>query len=1042
MRNLLSSTVRKLISFLLAAALVIGNFNFCCAAAGSEEENFKRTSLLLNSNTADKTSINAYLYKSTYFITIDDLCLLTRSSQTVNGDLISVVQGFWSVTFDVQNQLFYDGWQSVSVTILKISNEEYAIPALLFLNYFKAFAFIENDVLYCRMREFTAWEALDVDFNNSLVDIYELYGGENKVEFSLAKDIIIDFIMGNASSADSYLQDAFCCALGVNLNDYDAIRQYKELSQNNLYSDIHSKSGEEFISDLETSLPASAEATQWYIDYYFGLFEKSAVNNAWNALESGQHVEVENYTRKFYDAFEEKNRTSDVAEAYFKSADFLMLFVSAAYDTSLQMKYVDATDNLIYDVMGNENLNYLGLSADDNEWFIVANEYNNVLNIGTKELESKALEYLTDEVLWNQLIGTNISSAAGISEGEWGLSLSIGRLFTKSFPLTKSTLEAFEADRQALYLSEMQQNVYWVVYNTLLNLQDNRSDLALYAKYIKALELYCRVSIAMYEKLIAMVRSLGSNPDYWSRIFQPRIDKLVIYLYRLTCIQDDSIDECLPNDISDFTLPQEAGVPYVIKYKVLNGNLEHMGTLENRFDENGILVSSISHGLDDEVQGSSMFSYEYNNKGICIRQIETTTTKDGISKTTRIYDDFGNLISFLSENDLSSQDNSTTFLFAYTNDCYGELSTNERRIFSYDQNGYAVGYTLVSIDSGKEIGKCKLTYSNDNLVANYEVVSNSSEISYLGKIEFNRERKVVSYSYYTNDGKETFSTKNEYNENGVLKYSCIESDTTHETFYNYDDSGKLFEMTSKTTVSPDMDPIIVHYIVVDSVPQPEEEYSGLVTDAYSKTITLDNGDCNFAIPRINLAGDGIESINDKIWEDIYVGVVEKNLKESSYLGGEYLKYDWTVNGDILSILIESRPMPIYWFDYYVYNVSISKSDELSTEDILSFCGLKLSEYTELVRKALYSNGYNDVSMMIKSNSDKSTIMYANEILSKTISDENVNSVKPFLNQNGHLCIVGLVYTPFDAGAYYHVIDLEDFDVSPEYPNLFSEEAGQ
>lgn len=552
MRIRINYNLKRLISICTVLALLFSTIDILRITAHAAENNFEEVTLSLNSSVVDDSSIDLYLYDSVYYISIDDLCSLTRCSQTFDRNIISVKQGFWSASFDVASQTFDDGYQTVDTSILKVSEDTYAVPALMFMSYYKAIAFIENDTLYCRMPEYTAWEALDVDYGNSLVDIYELYGGEGNVTLSLTLDIIMDFIMGDMSTSDDYLSDAFLTALKVDLYGYSSVQEYKETSQNDLYSDLHSDEGSDFVEALEDTLSITAEPTEWYIQSYYNAIEKSFVSLAYDAYDAGQHADVTHYGEKFYEAFTEKNKTSEAAEKYFDSMDYVMLFVSAAVETAQEMKYVNATNNLVYNVMGQENLNYLGISANDNDWFTVANRYQNVLGVATTQLEAEAMQLFTDKLCWETLIGTGVSSAAGISGGAWSFSLNFARLFVENFPLTSSSVEAFKADRRALYLSELQQNVYWVAYNTLLNMQDQWDNTENYAKYIQALQLYCRTSIAMYENLIAMVDEFGQNRDYWSALFQERIDMLAVSLYQLTTIQDDGVNNCLPLDMSTF----------------------------------------------------------------------------------------------------------------------------------------------------------------------------------------------------------------------------------------------------------------------------------------------------------------------------------------------------------------------------------------------------------------------------------------------------------------------------------------------------------
>lgn len=236
---------------------------------------------------------------------------------------------------------------------------------------------------------------------------------------------------------------------------------------------------------------------------------------------------------------------------------YLMLFIKAAANTATQMKYTEAANNLIYDVMGQENVDYLGLSVEDNDWFAAANNYGNMLNVAGTEIEAEAMRFCTDKVFWEKLVGTGVSSAAGISGGVWTLSLEAARFLTALFPLTGSLVDAYEAERRALLLSDVQQCVYMVADATKQRISIQRTDTELYSKYIQAQQMYCRTSIAMYENLITMVNEFGQDKEYWTSFFQARIDKLAVSLYQLTTIQGDGVNKCLPMELESFVLQSE-----------------------------------------------------------------------------------------------------------------------------------------------------------------------------------------------------------------------------------------------------------------------------------------------------------------------------------------------------------------------------------------------------------------------------------------------------------------------------------------------------
>lgn len=604
--------LRRLVSVCLLVCLCFSMLGQSTFEVHAEEKDFKKVTFSLDSNVVEKSSIDLYLYEDVYYIAIDDLCSLTRCSQSKENEIISIRQGFWSTKFDIGNQTFDDEYQKVDTTILEIEENKYAVPAVMFLNYFKATAYTKGDKLYCKMPEFTAWEALDVNYEDTLIDIYELYGGEGNVAFSLTLDIIMDFITGDMANSEKYLSDAFVEALEVTVNDRDSVKEYKESIIQNLYSELHSDEIDDFLESLQDRLSISAEPVEWYIESHYNSLEKSFVRLAYDAHEAGNYDEVKNYGKKFYDAFAEKNRVSKGAEKFFNNMDYLMVFISAAAETANEMKYTDATNNLVYNVMGQENLQYLGISADDDLWFTVADKYQSVLGTGIKQLESKLTNFFTDKLFWENATGAIVSNSAGISLGSWTLSLNASRFIAKNInPITRGIIEGFEADRRGLYLSELQQKVYWVLSNTVKKFEGQLDNKDVYAKYIEAEQLYCRTSVAMYENLIKMVKHFGENPDYWTDYFQERIDMLAISLYQLTSIQDDGVINCLPLDLSTFTVKNRTSTEVKLKYEMqketiefhlLDGTLYYSNTIEYPyFSGNSAIESTLNQRYADMI---------------------------------------------------------------------------------------------------------------------------------------------------------------------------------------------------------------------------------------------------------------------------------------------------------------------------------------------------------------------------------------------------------------------------------------------------------
>ena len=207
----------------------------------------------------------------------------------------------------------------------------------------------------------------------------------------------------------------------------------------------------------------------------------------------------------------------------------------------------------------------------------------------------------------------------------------------------------------------------------------------------------------------------------------------------------------------------------------------------------------------------------------------------------------------------------------------------------------------------------------------------------------------------------------------------------------------------------------------------------LVTDAYVETIVGEYGECRFAIPQINIAGETAESINKEIWDELYVGVLEEIRAKRPYFGGEYIKYEWAVNGSILSLWIESQPAwDLDWLDYYVYNVDIFTGTFLSNEDVIIAAGFTPEEYYEKAKQVLGSKYWSNWERDNEQFYDKYFVEMFNQQLRNTVSDENVHETTPFFNSDGQLCFLAQIYSMAGADSYWGIHNIENFEFLPYY----------
>lgn len=483
--------------------------------AQTENNTGEKYYLDLNSNTMKRDKILLHEYDGTIYIIINDLCSLTRSTSTFEKDVFTVTQGFWSVTFDYAQQQFSDGWQTIETRLIN-TETYYLVPAIEFLTYFGANVQIdkENKTFYCLMPECTAWEALAVNYKNTLVDSYDLYGGEEKIKFRLTLDILMDFILSGVPNSDDYLLDAYNESLSINLCNYDSIQAYQKKRDKSLYDYLISDDGQDAADFAATLLDSSISGAEYLCETYYNTLNLKFADLVKSSYQSGMLDESTHYASQILDGYRKNKTLSYLAEtSKIPLTQVAPVFIQTALESAQQLKYAAATNNLAYHVMGGENTDYLGLNVNDNDWFRIADTYKSTATVVSNNFVNNAVDSFAD-MGWEQLIGDCVQSFTGTSTLLFTFSKACATSFVKWFPLTSSSVQAFESERLALYLSELQQNVAYVIAN--IDFNNDYGNEEKYQKYIEANLLYCRVSIAMY---------------------------------KLTLFQDDGASACIPIDL-------------------------------------------------------------------------------------------------------------------------------------------------------------------------------------------------------------------------------------------------------------------------------------------------------------------------------------------------------------------------------------------------------------------------------------------------------------------------------------------------------------
>ena len=226
-----------------------------------------------------------------------------------------------------------------------------------------------------------------------------------------------------------------------------------------------------------------------------------------------------------------------------------------------------------------------------------------------------------------------------------------------------------------------------------------------------------------------------------------------------------------------------------------------------------------------------------------------------------------------------------------------------------------------------------------------------------------------------------------------------------DTYYNINVS----TTEEDTTEPPSTKPAYETGVYTTVAKEETFDYTDRAGNVYNTT---------YLIPRINLVGADADMINKEITEKYYKDFVaaENEQANRSSLTCDSLGYERFINGNVLSVVIK-RVYYSHSVDYTVYSFNTSTCTLLDSKGVVTAIGKSYPEVKEKIRAELekdYVNKYNTANPP----------QNYKENYEKTLSDDNMEKAKIYINEKGKITAVCKEYASVGNGEFAVVITLD------------------
>lgn len=218
--------------------------------------------------------------------------------------------------------------------------------------------------------------------------------------------------------------------------------------------------------------------------------------------------------------------------------------------------------------------------------------------------------------------------------------------------------------------------------------------------------------------------------------------------------------------------------------------------------------------------------------------------------------------------------------------------------------------------------------------------------------------------------------------------------------------------------------------------EPEPDYSAaFVTDAVTESFEFDGMNLEYHIPEIVFDREGIDYLNEMLYQQLYEDVYKENVVDAmndyGMPGVAYIVYHWGISDNFLSIVVIVTPYASEGAEFTVYNVDLSTGQLASQAEVLTYFGYTVEAFNERAKDVMGSVLIDQYASLLE---DPSMKLEMDDLMRRTISEEYVNDACPFVGVDGMLWMIAPIASMAGADRYMQLINFADYPISEAYLN--------